>query len=795
MLREEQNMSMVQGRDCSSDSSSPEESTTSATGGSSSSLKGQALNESFPTSRPRQRTHATKKKKHIIRIVSKVPGNAKSLQELDEVVGYSTLSSSPKAQGHPKHTPEDEYYYDDGEFPISDTQRSRAVAASQNKEQELSCNLEEVKVVQHLMRPPPLAADMQSVWSSRSRSSSKSLRRKRGTSLEHEISRTILQTAVAGEAEAAHFLVETDVQANAGESALMVCTAQFILTDLFYEAARQKMEDALPEPSEADDEASVHSGNLATRDKTIHMLNDDPWFSLTPLKLPSTMNDNMNLISVYSKPIDDEEPQQDIVSSCGGIDMSIPVVQMLSPPRIGTLEHYDSAAFATSHDLMRPSQQTLFDSLVYLVSKSQPEKPAPIPLQFPHVGISDCHKQSLPHSTMVAIQDNINGGASEKGDTFESWVDFGTIGDTTCLGGSSLHLEICMTRADLLESEKGMGNMKNVELHEAEAVEPFELTAPPLDTQPKSMMSLINPRTNLVSTRDSTLKTKHFDYVKHGEIAFVGVLASHKVDMATEHDTQSRSNSPHLKHDEDVFDGLDFAATMSWIEFDEQSIELRRREAWNSFEQPQTTEESLDKRNSEAKIEESTSGSETWSPEERALYFQPTSELSQLTNLKQEVDSMNASVTHKLETIKLNQDGCKCDASFHQILANVANESSCWTNFDDIPTAFIANPFKNTSDSVPRTASPPTKSTKPCIPPPPQQPRFQKGQRKQWENETSQSSRNNNASSPDHSVNANISSIHYSPASVFDLELATKRALAKVPRLQPATPSGNESSF
>ena len=84
--------------------------------------------------------------------------------------------------------------------------------------------LEELKVVRHLTRP--IQADLVSMISERSRISKRKTRRKRGNSLERDISRTILRTADAGATEA-HFLLESLKLGEKGEKG-----ANFILSDL-----------------------------------------------------------------------------------------------------------------------------------------------------------------------------------------------------------------------------------------------------------------------------------------------------------------------------------------------------------------------------------------------------------------------------------------------------------------------------------------------------------------------------------------------------------------------------------
>ena len=84
--------------------------------------------------------------------------------------------------------------------------------------------LEELKVVRHLTRP--IQADIVSIISERSRISKRKPRRKRGKSLERDISRTILQTADA-EATEALFLLESLKLGETGEKG-----ANYILSDL-----------------------------------------------------------------------------------------------------------------------------------------------------------------------------------------------------------------------------------------------------------------------------------------------------------------------------------------------------------------------------------------------------------------------------------------------------------------------------------------------------------------------------------------------------------------------------------
>ena len=96
--------------------------------------------------------------------------------------------------------------------------------AASRKAQEIKM-MEELKVVRHLTRP--IQADLISMISERSRISKRKPRRRRGDSLERDISRTILQTADAGVTEA-HFLVESSNTEGNGEEK----GANFILSDL-----------------------------------------------------------------------------------------------------------------------------------------------------------------------------------------------------------------------------------------------------------------------------------------------------------------------------------------------------------------------------------------------------------------------------------------------------------------------------------------------------------------------------------------------------------------------------------
>ena len=96
--------------------------------------------------------------------------------------------------------------------------------AASRRRQEMKM-MEELKVVRHLTRP--IQTDLISMISERSRISRRKPRKKRGDSLERDISRTILQTADAGATEA-HFLVENAYTEGDVEEK----GANFILYDL-----------------------------------------------------------------------------------------------------------------------------------------------------------------------------------------------------------------------------------------------------------------------------------------------------------------------------------------------------------------------------------------------------------------------------------------------------------------------------------------------------------------------------------------------------------------------------------
>lgn len=787
MVRAEQNPTMrskSQGRDSppSSDSSSPGESTSS--GGTRGSQNDHAA-ESFSVIRPSYRSHAlketkeTKETKHLIRIVSKVPENARSLQELDEIIGAGTVSSARlhgQSTTNSRHLSEDEYYYDDDDIPTA-VPKPSYIATVKRPQQKLIGNLEEVKLVQHLMRSPPPANDLHSVWSSRSRSSSKSTRRKRGSSLEREISRTILQTAVAGEAEAAHFLVDAENPTNIGNEDLMTLSAQFILTDLFYEAARQKMEDALPNPSIESDEASSSSRNGATPEKSIPFPDDDPWFpseeicfpndseyleivdagidssapfqSSFPLaNSPATRNATSSPVAVYSKPIYDEELPEGAISF-GGIDVTTPISRLLTPSRIGDGQ-VDRETF-TQAQLSSPPHQTFFDTLVGFVATPELLATNQVkPVQGSvNRSVEATSKFSLSPKDPTLVNEETN-------DNFESWVDFGStakISTETFQGGQE---------SDFPGNKDLTGLAK----------------------------SFLVPNKDDVRIRNSSSAS---EFPVHSDDTDSGICSS-QLDMFAQLSRNTTSPNP-SKSTDDVFDGLDSAASsFSWITFGKQSPELVNSEGAINIDRPRESQDKKASKQIDAGTAQVSYGSENWSPEERALYFHPKQELPTVTASAEKFDPSSATNEGGLQT----QTTIERDTPFFNDVEKTEDERSSWTSFDNIPTSFIPNPFKGLLGAAAPCKEKATKLAmqKPLIPPPPphQQMRIQRGQTKQREtllNESFQTTHPNGVSSPDHSRPTNTSQIHYSPASVFDLEVVTKRALSKGPRFQPATSSAS----
>jgi hypothetical protein len=186
--------------------------------------------------------------------------------------------------------------------------------------------IEELKVVRHLTRP--VNVDVESTRSGKDKP-----RRKRGNSLERDISRTILQTAAAG-ANDAHFLVETKPTEDPSTK-----SAQFILSDLFQDAPRS-MNDALMD-------SPLHESNQCEDQVDAEMPDGT---------LPSYAETNEYSKSLFQEPTAAEPQGSSHVGEIPGIDDFFQFVVDVAQGKLTVMEDVDNMDNASDDESFSADQ-------------------------------------------------------------------------------------------------------------------------------------------------------------------------------------------------------------------------------------------------------------------------------------------------------------------------------------------------------------------------------------------------------------------------------------------------------